>query len=635
MRPKLLLALAAWAALAAALPAGALADTSPQATLAARYSPEVRLVAQMTPCGGGEPFTPIDVDAVLGNDQVALRGPWQGANLVKVAPTAADIAGGHTGYHLDFPGDALNPGCSYEQWQQELETTAVATTYARVVSEDGQTALAYWFFYIYNDFNNKHEGDWEMIQLDFPAATAEAALHVAPSEVGYSQHDGAESAAWDASKLEKVDGTHPVVYPAEGSHANYYQPALYLGASGAAGVGCDNTRGPWRVLHPAVQLVPNDPAQIAAQYPWLTYTGHWGEQHAAFYNGPTGPNVHSQWDHPIAWAQTRWHPSAFAVPSSMTGLPRATDVFCGGVAAGSNLLTAAVRGGPAVFLAILAVILALVWKALRMPWRPSQPLHVARRRGLGQILSASARMYRRNPRRFMTIGAVFVPIAIVIAGLQALLFGLTRFGALQDAAGSTNAAVAGTAIAIGLVVGTAGLTIVQALVAHAVARAADDLGPDVRGAYAAVRRRIGSLVVALVVVAAAVVLLQITIVGIPISIWLLVRWSLFTQCIVLEDLSWSVGLRRSAVLVHGSWWRVAGIVLTVVGVALLLGPLVGIAFLLTTPLSLTGVNIVSGIVYILTLPYASIATAYLYYDLRVREQTDREPLVLPAEAALS
>jgi hypothetical protein len=47
------------------------------------------------------------------------------------------------------------------------------------------------------------------------------------------------------------------------------------------------------------------------------------------------------------------------------------------------------------------------------------------------------------------------------------------------------------------------------------------------------------------------------------------------------------------------------------------------------------VNIVSGIVYVLTLPYAAIATTYLYYDLRVREQTEHEPLVLPAEAALS
>jgi hypothetical protein len=39
-------------------------------------------------------------------------------------------------------------------------------------------------------------------------------------------------------------------------------------------------------------------------------------------------------------------------------------------------------------------------------------------------------------------------------------------------------------------------------------------------------------------------------------------------------------------------------------------------------------------VYVLTIPYASIATTYVYYDLRVREQTEREPLVLPAEAVL-
>ncbi len=52
---------------------------------------------------------------------------------------------------------------------------------------------------------------------------------MSPADVGYSQHDGAERRTWDASKLEKVGGTHPVVYPAEGSHADYYGPALYLG----------------------------------------------------------------------------------------------------------------------------------------------------------------------------------------------------------------------------------------------------------------------------------------------------------------------------------------------------------------------------------------------------------------------
>jgi len=65
-------------------PAVALGDVSPEATLADRYSPVVRLVAQTEECGAGEPYTPIDVDAVLGNDQVALRGPWQESNLVGV-----------------------------------------------------------------------------------------------------------------------------------------------------------------------------------------------------------------------------------------------------------------------------------------------------------------------------------------------------------------------------------------------------------------------------------------------------------------------------------------------------------------------------------------------------------------------
>jgi hypothetical protein len=89
--------------------------------------------------------------------------------------------------------------------------------YARVVTDPthrGQLALQYWFFYVFNDFNDKHEGDWEMFQLDFDAATAQQALRQKPALVGYSQHEGAESAHWGDSKLELVDGTHPVVYPA-------------------------------------------------------------------------------------------------------------------------------------------------------------------------------------------------------------------------------------------------------------------------------------------------------------------------------------------------------------------------------------------------------------------------------------
>ena len=85
-----------------------------------------------------------------------------------------------------------------------------------------------------------------MTQLVFDAADAEEALTKDPVEVGYSSHEGAERAAWGDEKLEIVDGTHPVVYPAAGSHANKFTAALYLGSSADAGVGCDLTLGPHR-----------------------------------------------------------------------------------------------------------------------------------------------------------------------------------------------------------------------------------------------------------------------------------------------------------------------------------------------------------------------------------------------------
>ena len=72
-------------------------------------------------------------------------------------------------------------------------------------------------------------------------------------------------------------------------------------------------------------------------------------------------------------------------------------------------------------------------------------------------------------------------------------------------------------------------------------------------------------------------------VGVPVAVWLLVRWSLFAQCVVLEGLSWRAALSRSHALVRRHWWRVAGINLAVVGVALLLGPAVGVVLLLVHP----------------------------------------------------
>ena len=223
-------------ALAGATPAGA--DLQDEIALAERYAPVVRLVEQLEECGPGEPYEPLNVDLLFDEPTVALRGPWGGGDLVEIAPTADDLADGLYEYHLDFPGNALDPGCTYELWARRLSEGDAPAVYAHVAgdpSHPGELALQYWLFYAYNDWNNLHEGDWEMIQLVFEAEDAAAALEVEPTRVGYSQHEGAEQADWGEDKLELVDGTHPVVHPAAGSHANFYEEGLYLGSSAEQG----------------------------------------------------------------------------------------------------------------------------------------------------------------------------------------------------------------------------------------------------------------------------------------------------------------------------------------------------------------------------------------------------------------
>ena len=168
-----LLSLLALAALGVC--AAAPASVGDERALAERYAPVVRLVKQTEECGPGEPYRPMDVDALFGQPTVSLRGPWNAFDLVKIAPTAHDLVGGLYEYHLDFPGNALDPGCDYERWARRLSEGHDPTAYAHVATDPehaGRLALQYWLFYAYNDWNNLHEGDWEMIQLVFDAANA-------------------------------------------------------------------------------------------------------------------------------------------------------------------------------------------------------------------------------------------------------------------------------------------------------------------------------------------------------------------------------------------------------------------------------------------------------------------------------
>jgi Vacuolar protein sorting-associated protein 62 len=634
-------ALTGWilAALAAiALPSIARAAAA-ETTLAERYVPVVRLVDQKEPCGHGEAYRPTDVNLVLGSPEVALRGPWDRTNIIKVGPTAADLAPGLFDYHLDFPGKAVAPGCVYDDWSHRINSGHGPHAYARLVTDStypGQLALQYWLFYVFNDFNDKHEGDWEMIQLNFDAHSAAEALREKPAVVGFSQHEGAESADWGDSKLEIVDGTHPVVYPALGSHANYFTSALHLGRSAAQGVGCDDTSGPSFEFRPQVSVIPTEKAAYMRSYPWLGFDGHWGEEHEGFYDGPTGPNTKLQWTEPIVWSTGEWRDKSFTVPVGTSFGTSATGFFCAAVATGSSVLTSIV-GDPSPLLIALALLLGLIlWLTSRTTWQPSAPLRLERRRPWGAITNASRRMYIRHLRLFLAVGLLFLPLGALITGLQYVLFRLSGLNGLVDSAGSTNAVVAFLAFALGLVLTVFGLAILNA--ATAVAMVDIDAGRN-SGALAAYKKilpKVGPIVGVGLIVAVVIALLGSTFIGVLLAIWLIVRWAFFAQVIVLEDVSPVGALHRSARLVRGDWWRVASMLLFVTSIALLLGPLIGTLLLFVTSASFDFVNLISSVVYAVVLPFAAIASTYLYFDLRVAKrqaETDEADEILPADEA--
>jgi hypothetical protein len=617
----------------------AAADLADERSLAERFAPVVRLVEQEEECQGpGEPYDPLDVDLLLDDEPtVALRGPWSTTDLVEIGPSAENLRNRFE-YHLDFPGDALDAGCDYERWSRRLAEGSEPTVYAHVATETGypgQLALQYWLFYAFNNFNNTHEGDWEMIQLVFEAGDAAEALDQVPVSVGYSSHEGAEEASWDDDKLEIVDETHPVVYPGAGSHANKFTEALYLGSSAEAGVGCDDTRGPHREFRPAVATIPSDPEAAVSAFPWIEFEGRWGELQEAFFNGPTGPNLKRQWTEPISWSE-EWRERSYAVPTGGLLGTSATDLFCTGVEKGSRGLILLLRSPGPVVLALALVVTLVAFIVIRATWTPVAPLRLGRRRSWGQILSASGSMYVRHARVFLGIGLLLIPITLVIAALQWLaLEGLGLIGISSTGESAGGSAL--LAVTIGTTLALVGLGLVQAATACALVQldARQPISPlaaYVR-AFSPFRPLLG--VVGLFVV--VWVVLTTTTLLIPIAIWLAVRWCLLAPIVELEELRGVAVLRRSGQLVRARWWRTASLVGLSAAISLGAGPLLGALLIFVVDWPLAALNVVAGLVYAATLPFVALVTAYVYFDARTRDEL--EPVVeldeLPAEIELS
>lgn len=610
-------ALGVVACFATILVSGAGAAGSAEQQLAEKYAPVVGL-KEHEPCAGtGEPYRPVPVETVLGQPDVVLLGP-DGA-VVKKAPTAADLYGKGEDYWLDFPGSPLDAGCSYEQWFDRIAAGKETTAYAHVVGEQGKLALQYWFYYPFNEWNNKHESDWEMIQLNFDAATAEAALAHAPALVGYSQHEGAESAAWDDAKLEKRDG-HPVVYPGAGSHSNQFVQSLYLGHGAQTGFGCDDTRGPTRYEQTKVVVVLSKASGPDDPFAWVDYLGHWGQEVSGPNSGPTGPTFKGQWTKPITWVDEEWRSDNVQVPASSSVAPTATGFFCTAVAKGSEIYLRFLRN-PFLVLGILAAIVLFgVWLSRRTNWSPAPARPIRQQRDAGEVYRSGFRVYRSRWALFIGIGLMAIPLGALATIAQSLLFDVTGLSALTDVAVSDPVIGAFAALLFGAIATLIAATLVYGACAEALDRIDGGEQPDALDAYRGIVPALIPLAWATLRMTIVAGVLLITVIGIPFAVVYLIRKTVTLQAIVIEERRGTSGLKRSGDLVRGHELRVFAIAGLVNGTVAVLGPIIGVAMMFVTSASLGFINLVSALVYVFVMPAAGVALALLFYDLRIRKE---------------
>jgi hypothetical protein len=182
--------------------------------------------------------------------------------------------------------------------------------YGRVARTADRIVLQYWLFY-YDDalllpptpfgtFWQAHEGDWEVVNVVLDQ-------NQQPLEAAYSQHCTGARMPWAQVEKSPADSTHPVVYVALGSHANYFSPGA--GALGLIPIPASCIPAAVRSVLPSLPFLkvddqvlgggavvgpPGTGVQPATIHPideqsWSTFGGFWGESEYFSTPIPLGP----------------------------------------------------------------------------------------------------------------------------------------------------------------------------------------------------------------------------------------------------------------------------------------------------------------------------------------------------------
>ena len=313
-----LLLAAVTAALVATAGAHAAAGGMPDATLLRMYQPVLVLHPD-------ELFQPTKVQSFVADSdlerfvgtstsQLPLDQYW---TVVDPQPDPGDLPGVTPGlfYRLNqtscsAAGPLAGSACYANAWSTGSGGDAV---YGRVARTDTRIVLQYWLYYYDNPlllpptpfgvFWQSHESDWELVNVVLDQDQQ-------PLEAAYSQHCTGERLAWAKVEKSPEGSSHPVVYVALGSHANYFAPGN--GVLGTIPIPASCIPGAIAKVLPSLPFLqvadqvlgreaggavigPPDSGDVPATIhridgmSWAGFGGFWGESEYFFTPIPLGP----------------------------------------------------------------------------------------------------------------------------------------------------------------------------------------------------------------------------------------------------------------------------------------------------------------------------------------------------------
>jgi hypothetical protein len=176
-----------------------------------------------------ENFKPVSIDALRGRAQLCEKADGQvdhtGCKSLDSFPDTSPCGSAPCPreWILDLPPDEYQPS-GYVGIENELRHGSYArpVVYWHVADLGLRRVLSYWVYYLFNNFANIHEGDWETVQVDLVGGKNKDTVGVA--RWFFSSHK-----AGDTRSCRTIPSNcrHPDVFVAQGSHANYFTPGSH------------------------------------------------------------------------------------------------------------------------------------------------------------------------------------------------------------------------------------------------------------------------------------------------------------------------------------------------------------------------------------------------------------------------